>query len=54
MEIIEDIVKVYEYIKGLEQENEELKKQLDEVRKCYKELNKEVIELELSIQQEKK
>ena len=47
MELLEEIVKLYEYIKSIERENKELKIQLDNVRKSYKELNKEVIELEL-------
>ena len=53
MKIIEEVVKLYEYIKSLEEENKELKMQLDDVRKSYKELNKEIIELELFIQKEK-
>lgn len=51
MKYIEEIVAVYDYIKKLEQENRELKMQLDNVRKSYKKLNQEVIKLELEKQE---
>ena len=48
MKLLEEIVELYDYIKELEQENKDLKNQLEIVRQEYKKLNKEIIELELT------
>lgn len=47
MNFLEEIVEIYNYIKKIENENKDLKMQLNNVRKSYSKLNKEVIKLEL-------
>ena len=54
MEFIIEIAKVYDYIKKLEQKNKDLEMKLENVRKSYSKLNKEIIKLELNNQEVKK
>lgn len=54
MNFIIEIAKVYDYIKELEQKNKDLEMQLQNVRKSYSKLNKEIIQLELENQKLKK
>lgn len=54
MNFITEIAKVYDYIKELEQKNKDLEMHLQNVRKSYSKLNKEIIQLELENQKLKK
>ena len=47
MIFLEEIVEIYNYIKKIENENKDLKMQLNNTRKSYSKLNKEVIKLKL-------
>lgn len=54
MNFIIEIANVYDYIKELEQKNKDLEMQLQNVRKSYSKLDKEIIQLELENQKLKK